>query len=171
MGGEGFAVDVSLIKADTNRQRGVEGLQGLPPELPSRAVDEYLAVFDDAAFGGATEVTPKFLSPVDPVARWTAAHGGQATFAYSTNTLIDLKCAVIVDVEASTAIRQAEVTGAKTMVERVEQRFDFNPERLAGDTAYGSAEMLNWLVHERGIEPHISQRKRHRQPAPKTNTS
>ena len=26
---------------------------------------------------------------------------------------------------------------------------------LAADSAYGSAEMLAWLVHERGIEPHI----------------
>ncbi len=155
VGGEGFAVDASLIKADANRQRGVKGSLGLPPELSNRAVDEYLAVLDDAAFGGATEVTPKFLSPADPAARWTSAHGGPASFAYSTNYLIDLKCAVIVDVEASSAIRQAEVTAAKTMVERVEQCFDLKPDRLAADTAYGSAEMLNWLVYERGIEPHI----------------
>ena len=43
------AVDASLIKADANRQRGVEGSQGLPPEISSRAIDEYLAVLDDAA--------------------------------------------------------------------------------------------------------------------------
>src|SRR5215472_15393397 len=29
------------------------------------------------------------------------------------------------------------------------------PERLVADTGYGSAEMLNWLVNDRGIEPHI----------------
>jgi hypothetical protein len=29
------------------------------------------------------------------------------------------------------------------------------PEHLAADTAYGSAEMLNWLVNEKGIAPHI----------------
>jgi hypothetical protein len=46
--------------------------------MSSRAIDEYLAVLDDAAFGGATEVTPKFISPADPAARWTGAHGGQA---------------------------------------------------------------------------------------------
>ena len=69
VGGEGFAVDASLIKADANRQRGVEGSQGLPPEISSRAIDEYLAVLDDAAFGGASEVTPKFISPSDPAAR------------------------------------------------------------------------------------------------------
>ena len=155
VGGEGFAVDASLIKADANRQRGVEGTKGLAPEMTSRAIDEYLTVLDDAAFGAATEVTPKFISPADPAARWTAAQGGLAFFAYSTNYLIDLDNAIIVDVEASTAIRQAEVTAAKTMIERVDKRFSLYPERLAADTAYGSGEMLDWLVHERGIEPHI----------------
>jgi transposase len=155
VGGDGFAVDASLIKADANRQRSVEGSAGLAPEVSSRAVDEYLAVLDDAAFGGATEVIPKFISPADPAARWTSAHGGLAFFAYSDNYLIDLDHAIIVDVEASTAIRQAEVTAAKTMIERTEERLGLYPERLTGDTAYGSAEMLGWLVHERGIEPHI----------------
>jgi transposase len=32
VGGEGFAVDASLIKADANRQNGVEGEKGLPPQ-------------------------------------------------------------------------------------------------------------------------------------------
>jgi transposase len=155
VGGEGFAVDASLIKADASRQKGIDGSVGLSPEASSRAIDEYLAVLDDAAFGAATEVTPKFISPADPAARWTGAHGGQAFFAYSTNYLIDLDHAIIVDVEATTAIRQAEVTAAKTMIERTYERFDLYPERLAGDSAYGSAEMLGWLVHEQGIEPHV----------------
>jgi hypothetical protein len=51
-----------------------------------------------------------------------------------------------VDVEATTAIRQAEVTAAKRMIERTMDRFDLYPARLAGDSAYGSAEMLRWLV-------------------------
>jgi transposase len=76
VGGEGFAVDASLIKADANRQKSYPASQGLPPELTSRAVDEYLAVLDDAAFGGATEVVPKFISPSDPASRWTGAHRG-----------------------------------------------------------------------------------------------
>ena len=156
VGGDGFAVDASLIRADANRRRGVEGSQGLAPDLSCRAIDEYLAVLDDAAFGAATEVTPKFISPADPAARWTGAHRGPAFFAYSTNYLIDLDHAVIVDVEATTAVRQAEVTAAKTMIMRAEERFDLYPERLAGDSAYGSAEMLSWLVHDRGIEPHVS---------------
>ena len=154
--GDGFAVDASLIKADANRQKGIEGDKGLPPEATSRAIDEYLAVLDDAAFGAATEVTPKFVSPADPAARWTGAHGGQAFFAYSTNYLIDVEHAIIVDVEATTAIRQAEVLAAKRMIERSMDRLGLYPARLMGDSAYGSAEMLGWLVYEHGIEPHVT---------------
>jgi transposase len=156
VGGEGFAVDGSLIKADASRQKGVEGSAGLPPECAGRAVQEYLAVLDDAAFGAASPVTPKFLSPADPAARWTGAHGGQAFFAYSANYLVDLDNGIIVDVEATTAVRQAEVTAAKRMIERSMERFDLYPARLAGDSAYGSAEMLSWLVYEHGIEPHVT---------------
>src|SRR6204780_963752 len=106
VGGEAFAVDASLIKADANRQKGIEGDKELSLEASSRAVKEYLAVLDDEAFGAATDVVPKFVSPADPAARWTGAHGGQAFFAYCTNYLIDVDNAIIVDVEATTAIRQ-----------------------------------------------------------------
>jgi len=156
VGGENFAVDASLIRADANRQKGIEGEKGLPPQATGRAIEEYLSVLDDAAFGAATEVTPKFISPSDPAARWTGAHGGQAFFGYSTNYLIDVENAVIVDVEATTAIRQAEVLAAKRMIERSMQRFDLYPAKVMGDSAYGSAEMLGWLVYEHGIEPHVT---------------
>jgi transposase len=156
VGGEGFAVDGSLIRADANRQKGVEGSMGLPPEAVHRAAQEYLAALDDAAFGAATPVAPKFISPADPAARWTGANGGLAFFAYSTNYLIDLDHAIIVDVEATTAIRQAEVTAAKRMIERTMNRFELYPARLAADSGYGSAEMLSWLVYDHGIEPHVS---------------
>src|ERR671919_483147 len=43
VGGEGFAVDASLIKADANRQNGIEGDKGVPPQATGRAIDEYLA--------------------------------------------------------------------------------------------------------------------------------
>jgi len=155
VGGEGFAVDASLIKADANRQSGTDGAKGLDAGVTNRATQEYLAVLDDAAFGGATAVVPKYLAPADPASRWTGANGGMAFYAYSTNYLIDLKHAVIVEVEASTAIRQAEVTACKTMIGRAKERFDLQPARLAADTAYGSAEMLNWLVNDQRIEPHV----------------
>jgi hypothetical protein len=80
---------------------------------------------------------------------------GPAFFAYADNYLIDVKFGVIVDVEASRAIRQAEVGAARTMIERTEERFGLKPERLAADTAYGAAPMLNGLVEEKGIAPHI----------------
>jgi transposase len=155
VGGEGFAVDASMIKADANRQRSVPGAEWQVPEAANHAVREYLAVLDEAAFGAATPVVPKFISHADPASRWTGANGGLAFFAYCTNYLIDLKHAVIVDVEATTAVRQAEVTAQQRMIDRSWERFGLWPERLSADTAYGSAENLAWLVHERGIEPHI----------------
>jgi transposase len=155
VGGEGFAVDASMIKADANRQHSVPGSEWQAPETANHAVREYLAVLDDAAFGAATPVVPKFISHADPASRWTGANGGLAFFAYCTNYLIDLKSAVILDVEATTAVRQAEVTAQQRMIDRTQERFGLWPERLAADAAYGSAENLAWLVHERGIEPHI----------------
>src|SRR5579864_6248907 len=158
VGGDGFAVDASLIVADANKQRSVPGTEWKKTcagETASRAMREYLATLDDAAFGAASEVTPKFVSPSDPAAQWTGAMRGPAFFAYADNYLIDVKSGIIVDVEASRAIRQAEVGDAKTMIERTEQRFDIKPERLAGDTAYGSGANLNWLVNEAKIAPHI----------------
>ena len=41
------------------------------------------------------------------------------------------------------------------MVERTEECFGIKPERLAGDTAYGSGANLNWLVKDKDIAPHI----------------
>jgi transposase len=155
VGGEGFAVDASLIRADVDRQRAVPGEDGLPSEAGGRAVHEYLAVLDDAAFGGATPVVPKQLAPTDPAARWTAASRERAFFAYSTNYMIDLDHAVIVDVEATTSVRQAEVTAQRRMLERTHKRFGLWPARLVADGGYGDAANLAWLVEERGIEPHI----------------
>jgi transposase len=158
VGGEGFAVDASLIEADANRQRSIPGKEwnkALDPEAASRAVKEYLATLDDAAFGAATEVVPRFVSPSDPAAQWTGALKGPAFFAYADNYLIDVRFGVIVDVEASRAVRQAEVGAARTMLERTEERFGLKPQRLAADSAYGSAPMLNWLVEEKQITPHI----------------
>jgi hypothetical protein len=158
VGGEGFAVDASLIAADANKQRSIPGAQWnkeCAAKVASRAVREYLATLDDAAFGAASEVRPKFVSPSDPAAQWTGAMRGPAFFAYADNYLVDVKCGVIVDVEATRAIRQAEVGAAKTMIDRTELRLGLKPQRLAADSAYGSAPMLNWIVNEKKIAPHI----------------
>ena len=158
VGGEGFAVDASLIAADANKQRSVPGDQwrtgGFDADA-GRSIREYLATLDDAAFGAASEVKPKFVSPADPAAQWTGAHKGHAFFAYATNYLIDTENAVILDVEASRAIRQAEVGASRTMIDRTARRFGLKPRHLAADSAYGSAANLAWLVKERQIEPHI----------------
>ena len=68
VGGEAFAVDASMIVADAHRRRGVAKVDDARSDLQSggRGV---LSVLDDAAFGGATPVEPKSISPTDPAAR------------------------------------------------------------------------------------------------------
>jgi transposase len=153
--GEGFAVDASVVAADASSQRGVPGSEVVDweaPGLSTRAVREYLEALDKEALAQAL---PKNISLTDPQSRWTAAPGGPAFYAYSTNYLVDTEHGVIVDVEATPAHRTAEVDSAKTMVDRVEERFELTPERLIGDTAYGTASMLAWMVEDKGIEPHV----------------
>src|SRR6201981_2689047 len=140
VGGEGFAVDASLIMADANKQRSIPGTQWskeLDARAVSRATKEYLATLDDAAFGAASDVTPKFVSPSDPAAQWTGAMRGPAFFAYADNYLVDVKSGIIMDVEASRAIRQAEVGAARTMIDSTEQRFAIKPARLACREGHG----------------------------------
>ena len=158
VGGEGFAVDASLIAADANKQRSLASTDEVDwQELAAtrRSVREYLATLDEAAWGGASEVVPKFISPSDPAAQWTGAHKGHAFFAYADNYLIDLKAAIIVDVEATRASRRAEVGAARTMLDRAEVCFGLKPQRLSADSAYGSAEILAWMVEHKNIAPHV----------------
>lgn len=110
----------------------------------------------DASGPGVSGGTPpKVISLTDPCARWTAAPGGPAFFAYSTNYLVDVQAGIIVDVEATPAHRTQEVEATKSMLERVEKRFDMTPACLIGDTAYGTAPMLGWIVDEKKVQPHI----------------
>ncbi|EDZ45765.1 IS5 family transposase N-terminal domain [Rhodobacterales bacterium Y4I] len=156
--GQRFAADASLIAADVRKRNSAPkedwDVSRIDPAEAPRAVREYLETLDEAAFGAATPVKPKRISHSDPASQWTAAHKGRAFFAYSDNYLIDTDHAVIVDVEATRSIRQAEVGATRTMLERVKDRFDLHPERLIADTAYGSGPMLGWLV-DRKIAPHI----------------
>ena len=155
VGAEGFAVDGSIIRADANRQNSIPGgddhdwTDGPGGKGPSRPVREYLAALDQDA------APPKEISLSDPASRLTAAVGRPPFFGWSTNYLIDVKNAVIMDVVATPAIRSAEVASAKVMINRVEERFGIKPRRLIGDTAYGSAEMVAWMVEEKAIEPHV----------------
>jgi IS5 family transposase len=114
IGGEGFAVDASVIKADASRARGIDGNEGIDRsqgEASRRAVREYLDALEASAPQDSnpspveSAALPKRVSPTDPAARWTAAPGGPAFYAYSTNYLIDLRAGIIVDVEATPAYR------------------------------------------------------------------
>lgn len=147
--GEGFAVDASVVKADASRQREHKDDDdwGSGP-----GVREYLEGLDAA---GPSSQLARRVSPTDPAARWTAAPGGPAFYAYSTNYLVDTEAGIIVDVEATPAHRSQEVESTKTMVERVKDRFGIDTKKLIGDTAYGTAEFLAWMVNEQGIEPHV----------------
>jgi hypothetical protein len=98
---------------------------------------------------------PKKISQTDPQARWTCALGGPAYYAYSTNYLVDTEAGILVDVEATPALRTPEVWSTRTMIERVKDRFGLETKKLIGDTAYGTAEFLNWMVNEANIEPHV----------------
>jgi len=153
--GEGFAVDASIVAADASGPRGIsrgEDIDWTNPALNTRAVREYLEALDQEALA---EALPRRISLTDPQSRWTGATGDQPFFAYSTNYLIDTAHGVILDVEATPARRTEEVASTKLMIERVEANFDLTPERLIGDTAYGAAPMLAWLLEEKGIEPHV----------------
>jgi transposase len=155
VGGEGFAIDASVVKADANRARGVPGAHALEwknADGATRAVREYLAALEAA---NPADTPPKSVSMTDPAARYTAAPGGPAFYAYSTNYLVDVDAGIIVDVEATPALRTDEVNATRTMVDRVQERFDLKPSRLIGDMAYGAAELLGWMVNEKAIEPHV----------------
>jgi transposase len=155
VGGEGFATDASIIKADVKQQRRVAGDSDMDwgdPEQATRPIREYLAALEET---NDPKPTPKALSLTDPAASWTAASGGFPFFAYSTNYLVDLKAGIIVDVEASAVSKTAEAEATQTMIERVEEIFAIKPERLVGDTNYGTAAILGWLVDEKHIEPHV----------------
>ena len=150
IGGEGFAVDASVVKADASRQKHHEDDDDWGNG--SRAINEYL---DALTEDGSSIQEPRKVSQTDPMAQWTAAPGGPAYYAYSTNYLVDTKIGIIADVEATPALRTPEVWSTKTMIERVEDRFGLKTKKLIGDTAYGTAKFLDWMVNEAKIEPHV----------------
>jgi hypothetical protein len=167
VGGESFGADASLIRADASRYTKVDFAEWSAATAANRATQEYLDTLDGErmnatgsrecanAFGAATRVKPKAVSPDDPAARLTGANGDRPFFACSTSYLVDLDHAIVVDGEAAAPIRQAEVGALRDMLVRTRSRFDLHPGTLAADTAYGAAEMLGWLVKEQGIEPRI----------------
>ncbi len=156
VGGEGFAVDASVIEADASRFQRVEGseIEWTEERLASRPVREYLAALDGEHSPTNPERPPKALSPTDPCSAWTKRGRHKVMFGYSLNYLIDMENTVIVAVEATPTRISKEVDATETMIERTEARFALKPRHVAGDVAYGTGEMLGWLV-DRDIDPHI----------------
>jgi transposase len=170
VGGEGFSIDASLIKADVDKKRRASGDQPIAwprQEEASRAVREYLAALDASrsdedggedgdglSRGGRRRTPPKEVSLTDPQAAWITRKGIDPFFAYDVNYLIDNQAGIIVDAEGTRANRVEEIAVTQTMVDRVERRFGLRPQRLAGDTAYGVGRLLKWLVG-RTITPHM----------------
>ena len=68
IGGEGFAVDASVVRADASKQRHHQDDDD-DWGGGSRAINEYL---DSIEADGAPESPPKKVSQTDPMARWTA---------------------------------------------------------------------------------------------------
>jgi len=156
VGGEGFAVDASVIEADASRFQRVKGseVDWTPEKRSSRPVREYLAALDSENPPINPSQKPNAMSPSDPCAAWTARGRNKIMFAYSLNYLIDIENAVILDVEATPTRLSKEVDATETMIERTEDRFGLKPDRLAGDVAYGTGKSLGGLA-DRQIEPHI----------------
>jgi hypothetical protein len=172
--GEAFAVEASVIEANAGRYHGKapNELDWSDAQRQQCAVAEYLASLDAEARARADDTNdtddgsageseqrinrkpPKAISPSDPQSAWTAKANKRVLFGYGLNYMIDVKHAVIVDVEATPARTYDEVSATKTMIERTERRFDMNPKRLAADTAYGIDRFLGWLVKKR-IMPRI----------------
>jgi transposase len=152
VGGEGFAIDASFVRADVSRQRYEHSpIDWRPSKIQNRATKEYLELLDQ---NEALHRPQKSVSITDPMAQWTGAKG-PADFFYSTNYLVDVNNNIIMDVEASPSTRKLEVDTTRTMIERVELNHDIRPRRLMGDTAYGTAENLAYLVDDKQIEPHV----------------
>jgi len=155
VGGEGFAIDASVLEADASRYHGLPGTDAIDwsdPKLDTRAAREYLAALDPEP--DRRRQPAKLISPSDPCSAWTAKANKRVQFGYGLNYLIDNDNAVIVDVEATPARNYDEVAATKTMIERTRQRLGLKPGRLAADTAYGTGRMLGWL-RDQDIEPHI----------------
>jgi transposase len=156
VGGEGFAVDASVIEADASRFERIEGaeIDWSEKQLAQRAIREFVDALESENPPINPDRAPKALSPTDPCAAWTTRGRHKVMFAYSLNYLMDMEGEVILDVEGTPSRISLEVDATETMINRTEERFGLKPDRVAGDVAYGTGEMLGWLVNHE-IDPHI----------------
>ena len=128
--GEGFAVDASLIPADANKTRslpasGVE-LRGRP-QGRSRgrraSISRRWTMRHSAPRHRRSRSSWRspIRQPSGPAPRKAGPTSPTPTI------LIDTKCSVIMDVEATRAIRQAKVGASQTMLDRTEERLASGP--------------------------------------------
>ena len=115
VGGEGFAVDASVMEANASRYHGQapDKIDWAEPERQTRAVKEYLARLEADVQPNPDRKPPKVISPSDPCSAWTAKANKRVQFGYGLNYLIDLENAVIVDVEPTPARTYDEVSPQK----------------------------------------------------------
>ena len=135
VGGEGFAVDASVIEADASRFARVEGaeIDWSEEQLSRRAIKEYVDALESENAPINPDRKPKAISPSDPAAAWTTRGRYKVMFGYSLNYLMDMKNAVIVDVEATPTRISKEVEATETMIERTQERFALKPRHIAGE--------------------------------------
>jgi hypothetical protein len=90
---------------------------------------------------------PEFVSPADPAARWTGAHGGQA-FAYSTDSLIavDLLAAgpTAAIIDGISALQSGEVI-VSTVIQSNTQNGHFPHWKLKTGGVIMPDERLSWV--------------------------
>ncbi|WP_333702779.1 IS1182 family transposase [Sphingobium yanoikuyae] len=148
------AIDASFIAADASWQRKMRDGDTAASRL-SKPVREWLVDQANAPAQdhGAPRGKPAALSRTDPGAAWSA-RTARGRFGYAFNVLIDTPGGVAVEVEASPARFAAEVDAARIMLARAGDYLDYQPKRVAADTAYGSGAFLAF-VSDRGMIPHI----------------
>ena len=150
---------MQLIAADANKHRSIPGSNG-KRRNPRREAEPCRSIWrhaGDAAFGAASDVTPKFVLAV----RSRRTMDGRD----ARSGILRLRRQLSVDVKFGARHgrrgfarhpRQAEVGASpQTMIERTKACFGIKPAWLAADTAYGSARQPRLAGRQQRIAPHV----------------
>ena len=161
VGGEGFAVDASVLEANASRFRRAEAGESVDwsePKFDTRAVREYLASLDaeappevesgpddEAGQGDLTDRSRIGLDDQGPLSRLLRLC---CQLPYRPEDGRRRRCRTVAGAVVTGGPFGADDAGAHTRPPRTVA------DRLAADTAYGSGWMLGWLVGQ-NIAPHI----------------
>jgi len=155
VGGETFAIDASLIKADANRQKGIDGEKDCHQKRPAGPSKNLWL---------CSTMRPSALRPMWCQVRLTGRSGGALDRRPRRAGLLRLfhqlsdrcrerdHCGCRGNHRDPAGRGPGRKTHGRTLDRSLRSLF----RRLLGDSAYGSAEMLGWLVYEHGIEPHVT---------------